>query len=346
MFNKQNMTELSICTMNCRGLADYRKRRDVFDYLRRSKFNIYLLLDIHCDKGKENVFRNAWGTDIIVAPFRSNARGVAILTKNVKINVCKSKIDADGNYIIAKVVLNDTLKLLLVNIYGPNNDSPKFYEEIGSICAEMQEGEETTPMIMAGDLNLALNGDIDTVNYMRENNTRARDVMYQVMEENSLIDIFRERQGNVKKYTWRSSGPIVKQARLDYILISRSLIPQVTDVNIIPGYRTDHSMVELRLGTHNQTRGKGFFKMNNTLLQCEEYREAIRKTIVDTIMIHALPVYTADSWMELFGKSWWGKIPSLSVTLHDLAKISTFRLSKLFKFEGFVDYSHFEVKTN
>ena len=132
-----------------------------------------MLQDVHCCLGKENIFRNSWGTDIIIEPFRNNAGGVAILTKNVKVNVCESNIDESGNYIIAKVTLNHTLKLILVNIYGHDNDSPNTYEKPGEVCAEMQVGDTSTPMIIAGDLNLALNGDLDTMNYVRENNTRA-----------------------------------------------------------------------------------------------------------------------------------------------------------------------------
>ena len=286
------MTELKICSFNCRGLGNYSKRRDVFDYLRRSEFNIYMLQDIHCEKSKCNVFRNAWGTDIFIAPYKNNARGVAILTRKIKLSICELKIDESGNYVIVKAILNDSQKLILVNIYGPNDDDPNFYEKLGETCAEM--GNESVPFIIAGDLNMALNGKIDTVNYVRENNTKARDVLLRIMEENDLIDIFREREGNLKRYTWRNNGPLVKQARLDYILISRSLIPQVSEVKIIPGYRSDHSMVTLKLGGVEHTRGKGFFKINNSLLCCEDYCAGIQKAIVDTVLTYALPVYTEE----------------------------------------------------
>ena len=151
--------------------------------MRRRDFHIYLLQDIHCGPGRENTFRNAWGTDILISPYRNNARGVAILTKGVKIKVGESKIDECGNYIIAKVVINDTLRIILVNIYGPNDDNPKFYEELGKICEEM--GNENTPFIIGGDFNIALNGSIDTFNYVRENNIRARDVLLGLLETNS-----------------------------------------------------------------------------------------------------------------------------------------------------------------
>ena len=286
------MMELKICTFNCRGLGSYSKRRDVFDFLRKSDFNIYLLQDVHCDRKKVNVFRNAWGTDILIAPFKNNARGVAILTKGVKLDICQTELDENGNYIIAKVILNDIWKMIFVNVYGPNSDNPKFYDKIGQICTEM--GKENEPVIIAGDLNMALNGELDTVNYLRQNNTNARDVLLRIMNDNDLIDIFRERKGNLKSYTWRSSGPVVKQARLDYVIISRSLIPQVSEVDITPGYRSDHSMVTLKVGMAANTRGRGFFKMNNSLLNCEDYCEAIKKTIVDTALTHALPVYAHD----------------------------------------------------
>ena len=95
--------------------------------------------------------------------------------------------------------MNDTQKLILVNIYGPNNDDPNFYEKLGETCADMEN--RSIPFIIAVDQNLALNGMIDTINYVRENNTKARDVLLRIMEESDLIDIFREREGNLKRCT-------------------------------------------------------------------------------------------------------------------------------------------------
>ena len=137
-----------------------------------------------------------------------NARGVAILFFfKVKIVFNETKIDENGNYIIAKVVVNDTEKLILANVYGPNEDTPSFYEEIGRVCEEL--GEESTPFVVAGDFNLVLNRNLDSVNYVRENNIKARDVLNRLMTENGWVDVFRERSGNKKKFTWRSSGPVI-----------------------------------------------------------------------------------------------------------------------------------------
>ena len=49
-------------------------------------------------------------------------------------------------------------------------------------------------------------------------------------------------------------------------------------------------MVSLRIDIQKHTRGKGYFKMNNSLLESEEYSDIIRATIKNTLLTYALPV--------------------------------------------------------
>ena len=74
-------------------------------------------------------------------------------------------MDEGGNYILATAIINDSQKLIIVNVYGPNEDSPQFYEKMGSMCGEI--GDEDTPVIIGGDFNIALNNALDTANYAR-----------------------------------------------------------------------------------------------------------------------------------------------------------------------------------
>ena len=59
----------------------------------------------------------------------------------------------------------------LINIYGPNTDSPMFYEKIRDAFLEF----DNDYYILCRDLNLALNPSIDTYSYMYINNPTARD---------------------------------------------------------------------------------------------------------------------------------------------------------------------------
>ena len=285
------MGDIKICSFNCRGLGDFQKRRDVLNYLRQSDCNIFLLQDIHCAPNKENSFRNTWGSEIKVASFSNNARGVAILSKSIDLTYKRTHIDTFGNYVIAHVRINDTIDVILGSIYGPNNDDPKFFSGIETIYKEMK-GSEEIPVILGGDFNLVLNQRLDTINYRTESHPRATDRVHCMMNDNNWVDIFREINGEKRKFTWKVGNPPRKQARLDYFIVSEILRPMIFEADVISGYRSDHSIVTLGISLTTQKRGKGFYKMNASLLTDSVYQERMRKTIKETIATYALPVYT------------------------------------------------------
>ena len=74
------------------------------------------------------------------------------------------------------------------------------------------------------------------------------------------------------RYTWRRKKPEI-QCRLDFFLISSDLIYDINLADIVPEYKTDHSM---------NPRGRGFWKLNTSLLKEEEYLNLIKATIYQT----------------------------------------------------------------
>ena len=53
-------------------------------------------------------------------------------------------------------------------------------------------------------------------------------------------------------------------------------------VDIAPGYETDYSMILLNIALHYNSRGRGFWKLNNSLLKEEKYLNLIKATIQQT----------------------------------------------------------------
>ena len=70
-----------------------------------------------------------------------------------------------------------------------------------------------------------------------------------------------------------------QMARLDFFLISVDMLAYTTRSNILPGYRTDHSLISLSLSFNNNERGKGFWKFNTSLLHDGEYVKLIKSVI-------------------------------------------------------------------
>ena len=98
------------------------------------------------------------------------------------------------------------------------------------------------------------------------------------IDENNLIDIWRYLHPNDTQFTWQKFNHN-QQGRLDYFLISSSLLPFVVSSGILPSFRTDHSGIELVIDFSKFTRGRGFWKFNCSLLHDPIYVSKVKNTI-------------------------------------------------------------------
>ena len=88
---------------------------------------------------------------------------------------------------------------------------------------------------------------------------------------NDLIDIWRIRNPNEKRFTWRQKTPAI-QRRFDFWLVSNGMQEDIDNVDIIPSLKSDHSAIVLSInGIESRPRGPSFWKLNSSLLDDEEY---------------------------------------------------------------------------
>ena len=64
LFSMPLSNKLKIISMNCRGLGDTNKRKDVFGYLREKSASIYCIQDTHFTPSMEKIIRMQWGYEI------------------------------------------------------------------------------------------------------------------------------------------------------------------------------------------------------------------------------------------------------------------------------------------
>ena len=261
---------IKICSLNCQGLGDHIKRRDVIKYLRKSNYSIICLQDTHFSKKKnERLIKNEWGHKAIFNSLYSRSRGVAIFfNNNFEFEIIKTYTDNTGNFIAVFLKIG-VQQLTVINIYGPNKDDPGFYQNLAKKLADIN-----SDTIIVGDWNLLLNPEIDGHNYKHINNPNARNYVLQFINAFNLCDIWREEHTEEKKYTWirKLKDGVLQMGRLDFFLISESLVNFCSNENILPGYRTDHSVIELTLSFDtNSRKNKTFWKFNNSLLYRKEF---------------------------------------------------------------------------
>ena len=134
-----------------------------------------------------------------------------------------------------------------------------------------------------------LEGDFNIVMYLRKDRktnarTSANSNYHRIMNTLNYIkgyyqiqDIWRVKNPLASRYTWRRNNPSRVSSRLDYWLSSENLFDYVTDCDIIPCVKSDHSAVTLQLNSfESNAKGRGYWKLNTSYLTEEAYIKGIR----------------------------------------------------------------------
>ena len=164
--------------------------------------------------------------------------------------------------------------MTLANIYAPNEDKPSFFQNFYDHLLNFN----CEDIIIGGDFNLVLNIENDKKGGIAKTHQNSLKTVQEISENLDLLDVWRIHNPDDKRYTWRQRQPKV-YCRLDFFLISQSVIGDVTNTDIVPGYKTDHSMITLDLSLHANSRGPGLWKLNTSLLTETAYVNLIKTTI-------------------------------------------------------------------
>ena len=284
------MTSIKIESINCRGIRNKGKRVDIFNKAREDNIHILCLQETHITERDINIIKNEWNVTFHISGNETNSCGVLIAINNNFEYTCHNIItDTQGRHLILDIELIGVARFLLTNIYAPNEDDPYFFENLFNII----ENLDTKNLILVGDWNLVIDYELDTLNYKKNNNGKAREKVLYYMEKLDLIDIWRQTHDKDKGYTWRQDY-YKKLARLDFFLISETLLDIYSSSKIRPSYKSDHCPVQLELFTSKNNKGKGIWKLNNSLLNDHKLTSLIKKEITLCVSTYACTPYHPD----------------------------------------------------
>jgi exonuclease III len=88
--------------------------------------------------------------------------------------------------------------------------------------------------------------------------TTNREKLKSFIDRNNLKDVWRTLIPELERYTWREKTSNL-QCRLHFFLISIGVLNVVNNVDIIYGYKSDHSFITVEIEKNSFARGKGFF---------------------------------------------------------------------------------------
>ena len=136
-------------------------------------------------------------------------------------------------------------------------------------------------IIVGGDFNLVLDVEKDKKGGLARTHYKSLEVINNFSENLDLVDVWTALNPNSLRYSWRQRKPEI-HCRLDFFLISQCTLCNTINADILPGYKTDHSMINLHISLHSNTRGRGFWKLNTSFLSEKNYVDQIKSVIVKT----------------------------------------------------------------
>lgn len=274
------MSSLKFISYNVRGLRANVKRRKIMRYLNCRKYDVVFLQETHSNESDQNLWQNEYGGKTYYAHGSNGSKGVGIwLRKNSNVIVNKCLKHNEGRYLILDVTYEGN-EYTLACVYAPNQDDPDFFKNFFTHV-------ETLPndyKIIGGDFNLILNTvkDLKGATHGYHANKHAAQFLRNYMADEELVDIWREQHNSEKIFTFKKTRPNAYSARLDFFIISKSLMPYVVNSDIKTQYISDHSNPTVTISPNVTPRGRGYWKLNTSLLKDKKYVESVNQ-IIDNV---------------------------------------------------------------
>ncbi|XDV31698.1 hypothetical protein PO909_002661 [Leuciscus waleckii] len=208
----------------------------------RSRQALWPKIDQARKEGKAAGFRGPFG---FIEGKRIMEAGVAICSNRCPGKILGEKADKEG-YWVACVLEIDANLVILINIYGYNNDNKNrnLLHQISEVIIELKAKFPTDHIIVGGDFNLTPDEWMDRwpSKLLSEHRNPILDAF-----ANQLIDIWRSLHSGVKQFTWHKPNGQNK-SRIDYWLISNSISDHVTETEIANCPLSDHCIINLKIG--------------------------------------------------------------------------------------------------
>ena len=279
------MTTLNIATYNVNGINDNQKRKDIFEKLKTLNYDIIFLQETHIEYNKIEKVKKEWGPPSIWNPGPSSSSGgTGTLLKNENIKIIETKMDDEGRILNIKFkILENTIQA--INIYGPTkaNQREEFYEELENYMIQ------TDHTILSGDFNFVENPKMDRYpqpdildikNYKEGKQYKEGKIAITgIKEKYKLEDKWRIAYPNRTQYTWisRKKGENIK-SRIDRTYLSQNII--MIHQDIIQDVNSDHDILHTKIQIPTKKkRGKGYWKMNTSILEEPEYIQLMTQNI-------------------------------------------------------------------
>lgn len=287
------MVRINILSLNVRGLNSSIKRTRVLDLLHRKNIDVAFLQETHLIARDSQRMQNKRYIPITSSSCKSKKKGVTILYKrNSNFIIEHSGSDDDGR-IAYCCTLIEGKKFAFVNIYAPNSYDAEFFPNVLKTLLSLQGYS----IIIGSDMNAVLDTVLDhsnsSVSVAQSQSSKALRLFTKDLD---VCDVWRIHNPTAKEYTYFS--PHHKSfSRIDYILISSSLLPGLINIEFLPQSISDHNGIVAQFQINTPCKPSRW-RFNTFLLQNEDFITQLRAGLIEFININQNSVSDLDMLWE------------------------------------------------
>ena len=274
-----DLSKLKICSFNASGLRVKQKFLTILNYMKNRKMDVILLQETHLVDDDINYIKKVWKGEFHLSGDTRNSKGVLTLFAKHIPKASIELVNMTDRVIVSRLWSTDypERQFIIINVYAPNDD-PERQIFLTHLLGHLKDIKMKYPdlfFICAGDFNAVHDNNLDIISGKKHPQGLV-DTFKKLIDENLLIDSWRDRHGTEKMYTWKR-GKISR--RLDYILIDEGLNAFMRDTDIESIGFSDHLLVSTHLQLNGFKFGNSYYKMNVSVLKDMKYVNLMRKKI-------------------------------------------------------------------
>ena len=146
--------------------------------------------------------------------------------------------------------------------------------------------------MVGGDFNSV----VDNLDKIANVDKSSKKTLLSFTKKLDLCDIWRAKHPNEREYTFIDPSGRGHNSRIDMLLSTEHIYKKVKSCHIVNAPTPDHKAVKAEIILKQNTRGKGYWKLNSSVIKDQEYQELIKDTINKTYTEYKDDISKCQLW--------------------------------------------------
>ena len=267
------MAVLKVGSLNINGGRAPARRAAVAELGRSKHLDVLFVQETHSSVDNQVAWGLDWGGQVVLSHGNNLSAGVGVLfSRHLHPTDVAASEPEPGRVQVVRATIRGS-PFIFINVYAPTSGTERvaMFSRLSTLLRQLHGSGAV--LVLGGDWNCT--GDASRDRNSEEPHPSSASLLSRVVEENDLLDTWRELHPSARQYTWvRVSSGAVSAARLDRVYISRSARTLLSRASITPVGFSDHHLVGVELVSQVPPPRPAYWRFRVQLVQDQAFCSA------------------------------------------------------------------------